>query len=80
MLAKVQKWGNSYAVRIPKALVIDAHMENESVVDISLVKGQIIVKPMEVPTWTLESLLAGVTKSNIHHEVDTGAAVGKEAW
>ena len=80
MLTKVQKWGNSLALRIPKAFAQDAQLENDSLVEISLVEGQIIVTPVEAPSWTLEELLAGITKKNIHHEVDTGPSVGNEVW
>jgi antitoxin MazE len=80
MLAKVQKWGNSLALRIPKAFARDAQLENDSLVEITFVEGRIIVTPVKAPTWTLDELLAGITKKNIHHEVDTGSAVGKEVW
>jgi antitoxin MazE len=80
MRTKIQKWGNSLAVRIPKAFAQDAQLENDSLVEISLVEGQIIVTPVEAPGWTLEELLAGINKSNVHHEVDTGFATGNEAW
>ena len=80
MLTKVQRWGNSLALRIPKVFALDAQLENDSLVEISLVDGQIIVKPVSAPTWSLEELLAGVNKNNIHHEVDTGFAVGNEVW
>jgi len=80
MLTKVQKWGNSLALRIPKAFAQDAQLENDSLVEISLVEGQIIVTRVEAPSWTLDELLAGVTKKNVHHEVDTGSSVGNEAW
>jgi len=80
MRTKVQLWGNSLALRIPKAFALDAHLENDSVVEISVVDGQIIVKAVSAPNWTLEDLLAGINKNNIHHEVDTGPAVGNEAW
>jgi len=80
MLTKVQKWGNSLAVRIPKAFAADARLENDSIVEISLVDGQIVVKPLSTAGWTLESLLAGVNPNNLHHETDTGAAAGNEAW
>ena len=80
MLTKVQKWGNSLALRIPKAFATDAHLENDTVVEVSLVQGQIIVKPVAAPEWTLEKLLAGINRHNLHHEIDTGAAVGKEVW
>ena len=80
MLTKIQKWGNSLAVRIPKAFAQDAQLENDSLVEISLIEGQIIVTPVQAPSWTLEELLAGINKSNIHHEVDSGIATGNEAW
>ena len=80
MLTKIQKWGNSLALRIPKTFALDAQLENESFVEISFVDGQIIVKPVSAPVWTLEELLAGINKKNIHHEVDTGSAVGNEVW
>jgi antitoxin MazE len=80
MLTKVQKWGNSLVLRIPKALARDAQLENDSLVEISLVEGQIIVTPVEAPNWTLDELLDGVTKKNIHHEIDSGPSVGNEVW
>ena len=80
MLTKVQKWGNSLALRIPKAFAQDAQLENDSLVEISLVEGQIIVTPVEAPSWTSDELLAGINKKNVHHEVDTGSAVGNEIW
>ena len=80
MLTKVQKWGNSLALRIPKAFALDAQLENDSVVEVSLVDGQIVIKPITAPTWTLEQLLSGVNSNNLHHETDTGDAVGNEVW
>jgi antitoxin MazE len=80
MLTKVQKWGNSLALRIPKAFARDAQLENNSVVEITIVEGQIIITPVEAPRWSLNELLSGINKNNIHHEVDTGAASGNETW
>ena len=80
MLTKVQKWGNSLALRIPKAFALDAQLENDSFVEITIVDGRIIITPVAAPSWSLEELLAGINKNNIHHEVDTGIATGNEAW
>jgi antitoxin MazE len=80
MLAKVQKWGNSLALRIPKTFAVDTQLENDSMVEISVVEGQIIVKPVVKPDWTLEELLAGVNEENIHREVETGLTTGNEIW
>jgi antitoxin MazE len=80
MLTKVQKWGNSLALRIPKAFALDAQLENDSFVEISIVEGQIIITPVAAPSWTLEELLAGINKNNLHNEVDTGFTMGNEVW
>jgi antitoxin MazE len=80
MLTKIQKWGNSLALRIPKAFAIDAQLENNSVVEVSLVDGQIVIKPVTRPQWSLEQLLAGVNSDNLHREVNTGDATGNEIW
>ena len=80
MLTKIQKWGNSLALRIPRSFAADAHIEKDSIVEISLVDGQIIVKSVTSPEWTLDQLLAEITPENIHAEVDTGGPVGNEVW
>jgi len=80
MLTKVQKWGNSLALRIPKAFALDAQLENDSVVEVSLVDGRIIIKPVASPAWTLEKLLEGINSENLQRETDTGPAVGNEVW
>jgi antitoxin MazE len=80
MLTKIQKWGNSLALRIPKSFALDAQIENESLVEISLVDGQLVIKPVSTPKWTLKQLLAEVTPDNLHHEIDTGQPAGNEAW
>lgn len=80
MLAKVQKWGNSLALRIPKAFALDAQLENDTLVEVSLVDGQIVIKPVIAQNWTLDELLSGVNSDNIHHETSTGETVGNEVW
>ena len=80
MLTKVQRWGNSLALRIPKAFALDANLEDDSAVEISVVKGKLIITPVVARNWTLDELLAGINQDNVHNEIATGAAVGKEAW
>ncbi|MCX7099789.1 MAG: AbrB/MazE/SpoVT family DNA-binding domain-containing protein [Methylococcales bacterium] len=79
MLTKVQKWGNSLALRIPKTFALDAQLENDSLVDMRMAEGQIIITPVLAPEWTLEELLAGIDGNNRHSETDTGVAIGNEA-
>jgi antitoxin MazE len=80
MITKVQKWGNSLAVRLPKAFTQSTKIENGSFVEITVVEGQLVINPVPAPSWTLEGLLGGINANNLHHEVDTGEASGKEVW
>lgn len=79
MRTRIQKWGNSLALRIPKSFAAEAHLQQDSQVEVSLVDGRLVVSPVE-PAFTLEHLLAGVTEQNLHREVDTGPATGNEVW
>jgi antitoxin MazE len=80
MKARVQKWGNSLALRIPKAFAEQVGIEDNALVDISLTDGKLLVVPIPVPALTLDDLLAGITDENIHGEYDTGPPQGNEAW
>lgn len=80
MKVQIQKWGNSLALRIPKSFAVESKIEQGSTVEVSLKGGKIIVEPVAETSYSLEELLAGVTKSNLHKEIDSGEATGKEAW
>lgn len=80
MKTTVQKWGNSYAVRIPKSFIKEAGLEYRADVNLSLEDGKLIIQPIKDEAITLGELLAGITSKNLHTAVDTGAVVGKEAW
>ena len=67
-------------MRIPKSFAQEVGMDNETTVEMSLVDGKLVVSPVAKPKPTLEDLLALVTDENLHGEVDTGPAVGDEAW
>jgi antitoxin MazE len=76
---RVQKWGNSLAVRIPKPFAEGAGLRTSSEVEISLEKGELRLSPVR-RRWDLRQMLSRVTKRNLHAEVDSGQAVGREAW
>ena len=80
MRTRVGKWGNSLALRIPKQFAADAGIEDESVVQVTLQNRTIVIEPVAVPTYSLAQLLADITPENLHAEVDTGEAIGGEAW
>jgi antitoxin MazE len=80
MRAKVQRWANSLAVRIPKAYAEDIEIEENSQIQISLADRCLVLSRARARTFTLKGLLAGVTDEALHHAIDTGPAVGNEVW
>ena len=80
MQTTIKKWGNSLALRIPKLLASDANLKINKTVDISIDKGSIIITPINEKEYSLEKLLKGVNKSNLHGEFDIGVPIGKEIW
>lgn len=80
METHVKKWGNSLALRIPRPLAEEVGLEENSSVRVLVKEGKLLIIPIMRSHYTLEALLAEVTPQNLHSEVDTGAAVGGEAW
>ena len=80
MRTRVQKWGNSLALRIPKPLADQAHITQGSLVEIKVVDDVLRIELVAPETYTLDALLEGITEENIHEEIDTGEAQGKEVW
>ena len=80
MRAKVQKWGNSLAVRIPTAFVKEAQLAYGSDIEISVEDGRIVILPAPRPEIRLEDLLDRVSDDNRHGETPTGSSVGREVW
>jgi len=80
MITKIQKWGNSLAVRIPRSVAQDTHLSSGNAVDVAVQDGQIVIAPARRARFRLDELLKGVTRQNRHCEYDSGAAVGREAW
>ena len=80
MRTRIQKWGNSLALRIPKSFATEVGLQRETTVEVSLAEGKLVITPVAKPQPTLKQLLAKVTRENLHHEVDTGPATGNETW
>jgi len=77
---KIQRWGNSLGLRIPRAIAEDAGVGAGAEVDLSIRNGELIVKPARRAKYRLEELVRKISTKNLHGEVDTGAPVGREIW
>ncbi len=80
MQTKIQKWGNSLGLRIPKSFAAEARVEAGSTVDLSIEDGELIVKPIRARQYNLSELLKAINSKNLHREIETGETVGREVW
>ena len=78
METKVQKWGNSLGVRIPRSVALGARLRPGTAVDITGEEDSIVIRAVGRPRYVLSALLRRVSRTNLHHEVETGTPVGKE--
>jgi|SRR5579859_286036 len=76
---QIVSWGNSQALRIPRAFLDALHVREGDEVEMTVENGRLAVRPLN-PKLTLESLVAGITPENRHQETDWGTPAGKEAW
>jgi antitoxin component of MazEF toxin-antitoxin module len=76
MPKKVHKRSNNLDLRI----TTDYRSKEDSTIKIKIIENPALASAIQTSKWTLEELLAGINKSNIHQEVDTGFAVGNEFW
>lgn len=79
MITTIQRWGNSLAIRIPKAFAAQAKLEDATQVDL-VVRGDSLVIKLARKEWKLAELIDGISDANIHKAVDWGEPAGKEVW
>lgn len=82
MLARVQKWGNSQGLRLPKSILKDARVSTGDEVKISVRDRNIILEPVKKTRrkYDLKKLVAKMPKKYKPEELGWGRPVGKEAW
>ena len=79
MKTKVARWGNSLALRLPKQLTTSYQLSEGSDVEIVEEAQGLLVKPFSRRQFQLEDLLKGVSKNNLHTEIESeGMNIGLE--
>lgn len=69
MATKVQKWGNSLAIRIPKIYADALGLKEGTDVKIKIVKDKLIISRKKKQEIKLGELLSQVTDKNLHKEI-----------
>ncbi len=60
MKAKIQKWGNSLAVRVPKNIAEQVGVESNDVLEMNVEGGKIVLLPHVAVEYSLDDLLNGI--------------------
>ena len=76
MKAQISKWGNSLAIRLPKAVIDTLRMREGEAVELVIEDKALVIRATR-PRYTLEELIAGITPDNQPEYIDS-PPVGKE--
>lgn len=79
MHTRVQKWGNSKAVRLPKYITEEAGIKENDEVDLYVHEGNIVITPRKKHV-KLEDRVAEFEAKYRPDEWDTGKPEGDEVW
>jgi antitoxin MazE len=80
MKSKIQKWGNSYGVRIPMKIINKKGIVNGAEVEIDEKDDGISVSFIKPQPDSLEAMVNKIKPANLHREQDWGNTLGKEVW
>jgi antitoxin MazE len=82
MKARIQRWGNSLAIRIPKAFAEEIGVAEDATVDISVRGGSLVVEPVRQPDEKLDlaQLVREIPEDYVTEVIDWGPPVGREIW
>ncbi len=82
MVTKIQKWGNSQGLRFPRDVLRKACIVVGEEVDISVRKGEIVVKHATPPRrrYRLKDLAARMPARHKPLEEQWGKPRGRETW
>ncbi|MCZ7602197.1 MAG: AbrB/MazE/SpoVT family DNA-binding domain-containing protein [Melioribacteraceae bacterium] len=80
MKVKIQKWGNSLALRIPKAFAFQSKIYEEEFVELKLEKNRLVIEPIKEKKYSLKKMIDDIESLNLHDEIEFGKSTGNEVW
>jgi antitoxin MazE len=83
MQVEFLKWGNSLALRVPKAFAEEVGAAEGKRAEMTVENGVLVIKVSKLKKrrrYNLEHLINGITEENRHPEIEWGPPVGNEIW
>ena len=80
MVSKVQRWGNSQGLRLPKHVLEIADISVGDNVEVIPEEGQITIKKIAKRKFDLAEMVSRMPRNYKPREESLGKPVGKEEW
>lgn len=80
MKSAVQRWGNSLALRIPRAYATETGLAEGTRVELTMKSGALVIRPVARKKHSLADLVKRITPANRHDEIESGESQGREVW
>lgn len=80
MVSKVQRWGNSQGLRLPKHILESADISVGDDVEVIPQEGQILIKKASKRKFDLAEMVSRMPRNYKVQEESFGEPVGKEEW
>ncbi len=80
IIQTLQSWGNSAGIRLPKQVLLAAHLQLNQRLEITVKGGSVILSPLKEDVPSLGDMLAGVTPELVAGELDWGLDLGAENY
>ena len=80
MTARVQKWGNSQGLRLPKHILESADIGVGDEVQVISQEGEIIIRKAPKRKFDLAEMVSRMPRNYKPREESFGKPVGKEEW
>ena len=79
MILKIQKWGNSHGIRIPKAVLEELKWRDNEKINLKIEKNKIIIEKNE-KRKNIKELFENYKGKYAPIDIDWGENVGDEIW
>ncbi len=80
MEARIQKWGNSFGIRIPSNILKSLNIKQNDILNIKEENKKIIISIPEKKKISLEERFKNYKGSNLTKEFSWDKSIGKEVW
>ncbi len=80
MKTAIRQWGNSLALRIPRAFTLETELVEGTTVDMVIKHGALLITPQRRKKYRLNNLVRGIKPTNVHREQFIAEPAGREIW